>query len=99
MTEGVQEIIDECQIERAEPLRLNPKRYQTYLDEMQIPEDQAQEFLETLWNMMRVFVDIGFGLDSVQIFTEHIQSQLKQLDAEFQESAQRALDQIEGDQE
>ena len=48
------------------PLRLDPDKYRAYLANMEMTEAQQNEFLETLWNIMRTFVEIGWGLDSVQ---------------------------------
>ncbi|MEN8129340.1 MAG: hypothetical protein ABFS45_03925 [Pseudomonadota bacterium] len=51
------------------PLTLDPDKYREHLDEFDLSEEQQNELLETLWNIMRTFVEIGFGLDSVQIFS------------------------------
>ena len=48
------------------PPRLDPDKYRAYLANMEMTEAQQDEFLETLWNIMRTFVEIGWGLDSVQ---------------------------------
>lgn len=40
--------------------------YREYLDEYNITEDQKVELLQTLWWIVLSFVDIGFGIDSVQ---------------------------------
>lgn len=40
--------------------------YREYLDEYNITEEQKVELLETLWWIVVNFVDIGFGIDSVQ---------------------------------
>ncbi|MCU7839797.1 MAG: hypothetical protein KZQ94_10525 [Candidatus Thiodiazotropha sp. (ex Troendleina suluensis)] len=50
----------------AQPLQLDPEKYRTYLDEFELSEEQQNELLETLWHIMRTFVEIGWGLDSVQ---------------------------------
>lgn len=42
------------------------ERYLPLIDEMEITEEQKREFLGTLWNIMVAFVDLGFGVDSVQ---------------------------------
>lgn len=40
--------------------------YREYLDEFEITEEQKTELLSTLWWIMVSFVDMGFGVDSVQ---------------------------------
>lgn len=50
-------------------LELNPGRYMPHMEEFNISEEQKMEFLETLFNIMKTFVDLGFGLDSVQLLS------------------------------
>ena len=50
------------------PLVFNPERYRDYLDDCDLTEEQQNELLQALWNIMYTMVDIGFGLDSVQLF-------------------------------
>ena len=40
--------------------------YQHYLDNSDLTEKQRQEFLETLWNIIVSFVDLGFGVHPLQ---------------------------------
>jgi hypothetical protein len=46
--------------------RLTPdmEKYRAMLD-AEIPDEQADELLQTLWHIMRSFVDLGFGVSSV----------------------------------
>ncbi len=48
------------------PLRLDPDKYREYLPETCWSEEVQDEWLNTLWNMMSTFVDLGFGIDPVQ---------------------------------
>lgn len=48
------------------PLALDFEKYRGYLDDFALSEDQQNELLETLWHIMRTFVELGYGLDSVQ---------------------------------
>lgn len=50
-----------------EPCRFDPARYRQDLDGFDLTEDEAREVLAALWSIMASFVDIGFGVDSVQI--------------------------------
>jgi hypothetical protein len=47
-------------------LRFDPEKYREYLPETDWSEKVQDEWLDTLWNMMNAFVDLGFGTDSVQ---------------------------------
>jgi hypothetical protein len=51
------------------PLQLDPEEYRECLKDFDLTEAQQNELLEVLWNIMRTFVEIGFGLDSVQMFS------------------------------
>lgn len=43
----------------------DPADYLSYMDDLDIPEEEKIEFLRTLWNIMAAFVNWGFGVDSV----------------------------------
>ena len=47
-------------------LKLDTELYQSYLDDMSIPEDRIPEMMEIIWNVMVTFVDLGFGIAPVQ---------------------------------
>ncbi len=49
-------------------LKLNPDDYREDIAEFELTREQEDELLSTLWNMMRTFVDIGWGVDTVQLF-------------------------------
>lgn len=44
----------------------DPDKYRIYLEDSELTEDQQREYLEILWSIMMTFVELGFGLDSVQ---------------------------------
>ena len=48
------------------PLPLDVDKYRPFLDEFELTEAQQRELLETLWTMMKTFVELGFGVDPVQ---------------------------------
>lgn len=52
----------------AAPLVLEPDDYRHHLDDFDLTEEQQNELLETLWSIMSIFVDIGWGVDTVQMF-------------------------------
>ncbi len=53
-------------------LELDPEDYREQMGEMDFTPEQAQEFLTTLWNIMSTMVDIGWGVDTVQMFLPDI---------------------------
>jgi len=40
--------------------------YEHYLENSDLSEDQKKEFLDTLWQMVTAFVDMGFGVHPIQ---------------------------------
>ncbi|MEW8026305.1 MAG: hypothetical protein AB2806_01000 [Candidatus Thiodiazotropha sp.] len=50
------------------PLMLDPEQYREHLEEFGLSREQENELLEALWHILYTFVEIGFGLDSVQLF-------------------------------
>ena len=40
--------------------------YEQYLDDSDLSEAQKREFIETLWNIIVSFVDLGFGVHPLQ---------------------------------
>ncbi|QBK29800.1 hypothetical protein [Roseitalea porphyridii] len=59
-------IPDEPRLPARPTLTLDVALYQEYLDDAELSAEQKQEFIETLWNIIVAFVDLGFGIDSVQ---------------------------------
>jgi len=49
--------------------RLDADLYREDLRGLSLSKEQEDELLEVLWNIMSTFVDIGWGLDSVQLFS------------------------------
>ena len=47
-------------------LTLDVDYYQSFLDDANIPDDKKQELIETLWNIVIQFVDMGYGIESTQ---------------------------------
>lgn len=58
--------------------RFDPDEFREYVEHYDLTEEQENELLETLWNILRTFVELGFGLNSVQtIFTENLENALR----------------------
>jgi len=51
----------------ASPLKLEPDDYCHHLSEYDLTEDQQNELLQSLWYIMSTLVDIGWGVDTVQM--------------------------------
>jgi len=49
-------------------LTLNPDRYREHLSEFALTIEQQNDMMQVLWNIMNTFVDIGWGVDTVQMF-------------------------------
>lgn len=47
-------------------LACDPEKYREYLDGFDLSEEEQNELLKTLWTIMAGFVDLGFGVDSIQ---------------------------------
>jgi len=59
-------IPDEPRLPARPTLTLDVALYQEYLDDAELSAEQKQEFIETLWNIIVAFVDLGFGIHPVQ---------------------------------
>ncbi len=53
-------------------MRFNPDEYREDIAEFGYTKEQQDEFLRTLWDIMCVFVDIGWGVETVQNFLPEI---------------------------
>lgn len=49
-------------------LALDTKKYLPYLEDCDITEAQKAELLSVLWSIMRGFVELGWGVNSIQTF-------------------------------
>lgn len=47
-------------------LTLDVEYYQSFIDDVDISDEQKQELIETLWNIVVQFVDLGFGIHPLQ---------------------------------
>jgi hypothetical protein len=44
----------------------DPEKYLGYLEDTELSREQRIEYLKVLWSIMTTFVELGFGVDSVQ---------------------------------
>ncbi len=47
-------------------LEVDIEYYQSFLDDMDISDEKKRELIETLWNIVVQFVDLGFGIAPIQ---------------------------------
>ena len=50
-----------------EPLLIDLEKYRKDLSGFEMTTEQENELLQVLWNIMSIFVDIGWGVDTVQL--------------------------------
>jgi hypothetical protein len=44
----------------------DPEKYRSFLEDTELSHEQQSEYLKVLWSIMTAFVELGFGVDSVQ---------------------------------
>ncbi len=49
------------------PLHCNPQDYYEDIAHLDISQEEADEMLNALWDMMSTMVNIGWGVESIQI--------------------------------
>ena len=49
------------------PLKFEPDDYRHHVEEFDLTKEQQNELLTSLWMIMSTLVDIGWGVDTVQI--------------------------------
>ena len=59
-TEAISEVVA--------PLKFDPDEHRHHLSDETLTIEQQNEILQALWHIMSIFVDIGWGVDTVQIF-------------------------------
>jgi hypothetical protein len=63
--------------------KFDPARYATHVDDLDLTPAQQEDVLRALWTIMTGFVDMGFGVESVQNFLP----ELGKLSSEFRKNA------------
>lgn len=81
------------------PPAFDAEEYLPHVAEFDLTEEQASEMLATLWEIMKAFVEMGFGVDSIHEFLPALNEVSQEIEAgaveskgncistEFQESA------------
>lgn len=53
--------------EAAAPLNFEPDDFRHHLNDFDLTKDQQNELLASLWSIMSTLVDIGWGVDTIQL--------------------------------
>ena len=67
MSQKADNAYDDKNIEAAD-CKFDADEYRDDLAGLDMTKEQQDELLQTLWNIMSAFVDIGWGVDTVQMF-------------------------------
>lgn len=71
---------------------LDVEKYLPYLADCELTEAQQVEILQALWSIMKSFVDLSFGLDSVQqLFPAIVVKALVEENSDLQDKADCAI--------
>lgn len=54
-------------VPRCSPPPFDAAKYRQHLEGLDLTEEQQAELLTILWRILATFVDLGFGVDSVQM--------------------------------
>lgn len=58
-----------------EPPKCDIEKYRKHVQEFDLTPEEESELLKSLWLIMAAFVDMGFGVDSIQILSASKQEQ------------------------
>ncbi len=61
-------------LEKQRAISVDYERYAALLDDPDLSEKQKQEFLQTLWNIIVGFVELGFGVHPIQLVEQETYS-------------------------
>ena len=70
---------------------LDVDAYRPYIEDFDLTEEQAAELLRTLWEIMKAFVDLGFGVDSIHHFIPALGDASRALEGETVELEDKRL--------
>ncbi|MBL27118.1 MAG: hypothetical protein CMM50_06150 [Rhodospirillaceae bacterium] len=83
MTEGVDVVAEPRGY--ADAPAFDADEYRPYLAGLDLTDEQANELLATLWDIMKAFVELGFGLDSIHRFLPELNAVSEEMgDSEVQ---------------
>lgn len=83
---------------------LDVDKYRKFVEDMDISDEECVELLRILWSIMATFVDLGFGVESVQRCLPALAefslaaspSEVKEVDGKFNEAAAKRKDKDDG---
>ena len=68
------------------PLKLDPEDFREEIAELELNDEQAHELLQNLWHIMSIFVDMGWGVDTLQLVLPELHKDLAQDSKELLDS-------------
>ena len=69
------ELPQEALKQAASMLDFSPDEYRHHLEEFELTRAQENELLETLWQIMSMMVDIGWGVDNIHLMLPELFNQ------------------------
>lgn len=54
---------------RVSPPKCDVDKYLEYLKDFDLSDEERVELLNSIWQIMATFVDLGFGVDSIQLLS------------------------------
>ena len=77
MTEQTQILEPSCTDgfnEEVRRLRFDPEAYAKYIAELDLSEDEKYSLMRTVWDLMVMFVDAGFGIDAPTLASKNAEN-------------------------
>jgi len=57
------------------PPQCDLEKYHEHVKDFDLSEEEQSELLKTIWHIMAAFVDMGFGVDSIQLLPSSTEKQ------------------------
>lgn len=73
------------------PCTLEPDEYRAHLADFNLTKAQEDELLHTLWDMMRMFAELGHGVNSINSVFPSIFENADQTDADLPDSGNNCI--------
>jgi hypothetical protein len=65
----------EDKVPMVEPPHCDLDKYREHIEDLDLSQEEQADLLKTIWTIMSAFVDLGFGVDSVQMLPSSLQRQ------------------------
>lgn len=67
--------LPEPMVPMVEPPHCDLDKYREHIEGLDLSKEEQADLLKTIWTIMAAFVDLGFGVDSVQMLPSSPQQQ------------------------